>query len=277
MDLSLLNWRIAVTEGRQLQELCGLLEKEGATVISCPMIEIADSPESDKINSWLNNLFNQQFSWVLFSTGEGITRLTQFSNRNSQHDLWVNALKKTKIMVRGPKPVQALKSLQIQPTKIVSPPTSEGLIEALKAVQTDEILAEQSIGLQWYKPEESIVEQYLQSIGCKVNTIVPYIYQQKSDNQAIISLIEQLSEGLIHILVLTSSPQLDFLYKVARENHLVDKLEVGLQRTLIASVGPMVTQKLSEYGLIPTIAPDQGFVMKNLVQQIKKYIQSLKK
>ena len=36
---------IALAEGRQLEELAQMLEKEGATVLRCPMLSILDAPD----------------------------------------------------------------------------------------------------------------------------------------------------------------------------------------------------------------------------------------
>ena len=44
----------------------------------------------------------------------------------------------------------------------------------------------------------------------------------------------------------------------------------GLQRVKTAAVGPIVKEKLLEKKARVDIVPEQGFVMKNLVQHIKR-------
>jgi uroporphyrinogen-III synthase len=47
-------------------------------------------------------------------------------------------------------------------------------------------------------------------------------------------------------------------------------LTSGLQRVKIAAVGPIIKEKLASKKVCVDIVPEQGFVMKNLVQHIKR-------
>ena len=53
MSLPLAGKTIALAEGRQLEELAALLEKEGATTLRCPLLSILDAPDSAPIVAWL--------------------------------------------------------------------------------------------------------------------------------------------------------------------------------------------------------------------------------
>jgi uroporphyrinogen-III synthase len=75
------------------------------------------------------------------------------------------------------------------------------------------------------------------------------------------------------VLVFTSSPQVDRLYDVATEQGLTGELTAGLQRTRLAAVGPVVADNLRQRGARVDICPEQGFVMKNLVQHIKRALE----
>ena len=71
-------------------------------------------------------------------------------------------------------------------------------------------------------------------------------------------------------LVFTSAPQVDRLYDVAAERGLEAALKQGLERVRVAAVGPVVADNLHRRGVRVDICPEQGFVMKNLVQHIKR-------
>jgi len=47
-------------------------------------------------------------------------------------------------------------------------------------------------------------------------------------------------------------------------------LQRGMERTQVAAVGPVVAESLRQRGARVAICPEQGFVMKNLVQLIKR-------
>jgi uroporphyrinogen-III synthase len=79
-----------------------------------------------------------------------------------------------------------------------------------------------------------------------------------------------MAGGAIDALVLTSSPQVERLVEVAEERGLQDALQQAWQRTRIAAVGPVVADSLRHHQAPVHICPEQGFVMKNLVQHIKR-------
>ena len=55
-----------------------------------------------------------------------------------------------------------------------------------------------------------------------------------------------------------------------------NELRQGLMSARIAAVGPVVAENLREKGAKVDICPDQGFVMKNLVQHIKRELDRLR-
>jgi uroporphyrinogen-III synthase len=64
------------------------------------------------------------------------------------------------------------------------------------------------------------------------------------------------------------------LYEVAKERGVEAKLADALARTQVAAVGPIVAENLTGRGVKVGICPEQGFVMKNLVQYIKRSMSS---
>ena len=56
MSLALAGRTIALAEGRQLEELVQLLEKEGAAALRCPMVSILDAPDAGPVIAWLREL-----------------------------------------------------------------------------------------------------------------------------------------------------------------------------------------------------------------------------
>src|SRR5262249_30905070 len=53
MTAPLHNRTVALAENRQLEELAGLLEEEGATVFRCPLLSILDAPDPAPVRAWL--------------------------------------------------------------------------------------------------------------------------------------------------------------------------------------------------------------------------------
>ncbi len=173
---------------------------------------------------------------------------------------------KTKAITRGPKPVQALKELGLSPTKIASAPTTEGVIDTLKT----ETLCGSTIGVQLYSESNRPLTDFITSVRGNFRTVQPYYYAPSADAERVSDMIRKMAEGQIAAIVFTSSPQVDRVYEVAVEQHLELELRQGLERTKVAAVGPIVAETLRAKGGRVDITPDQGFVMKNLVQYIRR-------
>jgi uroporphyrinogen-III synthase len=268
MSDALKNRTIALAEGRQLEELALMLEKEGATALRYPMINILDAPDATPVIDWIRNLIQGQFTYAVLMTGEALRRLLGFAEREGIRKDFVSALARIQTITRGPKPVRALKEIGLTPTLIADMPTTEGVITSLKNLP----LKGQSIGVTLYGAENPILVHFLEEAGARVCTVLPYVYAPASDADRVVELIHRLAAGEIDVYIFTSSPQVDRLYQVAGEKGLENELRLGFARTKIAAVGPVVAEDLRDKGANVEICPDQGFVMKNLVQQIKRHL-----
>jgi uroporphyrinogen-III synthase len=103
-----------------------------------------------------------------------------------------------------------------------------------------------------------------------VQPVLAYVYAPASDNQHVLDLMEQMADGRVDVLVFTSAPQVERLFGVAASHRKEDQLRRGLEKTRIAAVGPIVAEALRRHAAPVHICPEQGFVMKNLVQHIKR-------
>src|SRR5262245_11257571 len=257
---------VALAEGRQLEELAEMLEKEGATALRCPMASILDAPDPAPVVAWLRELIAGRFAYVVLLTGEGLRRLLGFAEREGLREAAVAALAQTRTVTRGPKPVRALKEIGLSPTKVADTPTTEGVIAALK----QEPLRGQTVGVQLYSESNPPLTQFLQEAGATAPTVLPYVYAAAADADRVADLVSRMAGGEVDALVFTSSPQVDRLYEVAAERGLTDSLARGLDRVRVAAVGPVVADNLRRRGARVDVCPEQGFVMKNLVQHIRR-------
>lgn len=262
--------RIALAEGRQLEELARLLEREGAVALRFPMLAILDAPDPAPVRAWLDELYADRFGYVVFLTGEGVRRLGAVAEGAGQADAYRAALDRTRKVTRGPKPVRALREIGLGSDVIAETPTTDGVIAAL----SKEPLAGVTVGVQLYAPENPKLIDFLASAGATPRPILPYVYAPASDATRVVELIRDLDAGRVDALVFTSSPQVDRLHEVAKEAGLEAELRRGYERTVIASVGPTMTESLTAAGVRVDIQPEQGFVMKNLVQHVKRHFET---
>jgi uroporphyrinogen-III synthase len=256
----------ALAEGRQLEDLARMLEAEGATALRCPLLSILDAPDPTAVVAWIQDVVAHRLDYVVLMTGEALRRLLGFAERAGLRDQFVAALANTSTVTRGPKPVRALKEIGLAPTKVADVPTTDGVIDALRL----EPLLGKTVGVTLYGASNPPLEEFLEGAGAKVRTVLSYVYAAATDAERVADLITRMAAGQVDVLLLTSSPQVDRLVEVAVQRGLESTLRQGCEKTCVAAVGPVLAEHLRERGIRVDVCPEQGFVMKNLVQHIKR-------
>jgi uroporphyrinogen-III synthase len=266
MALSLEGQTIALAEGRQLEELAQLLEKEGATPLRCPLISILDAPDPAPVLAWIDDLISAHFHLIVLMTGEALRRLLGFAERANRRDAFIQALARTPVITRGPKPVRALKEIGLRPTLIAEAPTTAGVIATLRSQAPQG----KAVGVTLYGEPNPTLEQFLTENGATVRTVMPYVYAPAADATRVVELLRRMANGEVHFIMFTSSPQVDRLFEIAQEQQLESLLRQAFEHTKVAAVGPVVADTLRQRQIRVDICPEQGFVMKNLVQYTKR-------
>ncbi len=86
--------------------------------------------------------------------------------------------------------------------------------------------------------------------------------------------IHELAAGRIFMVAFTASLQIERLMWVAKEAGLEAQLKLGLSRTPIASVGPVMQKALQKYGYEAAVQPENSYHLKPLVRAIARWRQS---
>ena len=73
--------RIGVPESRQLDLFADMLERRGAEVLRCPLVDIRDTPETGLVEQWLEDVIDNGLDDMIWLTGEGLRRLRGFCER----------------------------------------------------------------------------------------------------------------------------------------------------------------------------------------------------
>ncbi|HEX3501210.1 MAG TPA: uroporphyrinogen-III synthase [Stellaceae bacterium] len=258
--------RIVVPESRELDLFAAMLETQGATTLRCPMVAILDLEDPTAALAWLRRLAAGGFDDLVLLTGEGLRRLLAIARNAAVDAAVIAALGRLRTVVRGPKPVRALREIGLAPGLTAQAPTTEGVIATLKG----EALAGRRVGVQLYpgNPNEMLLD-FLRGAGAIADPVLPYRYASDAETGRVREIIQAMAAGQVDLIAFTSSPQLGRLADVAREHHLEDALKSGLARTRIAAVGPVVAAAITAMGGTVAIMPDGNFHMKPLVNAIR--------
>ena len=255
--------RVAITENRYPEQLIQLLERQGATVLSCPLLKETPIEDSSGARRFISICENIQIDYIVFYTGVGVDFLFKAVNKP-------DVVSRSKILARGPKAVNALKRVGIQPNFVADSATTEGIIRTLSR----EPLKGKTVLVQLYGHENPDLHTALQKQGATVIGVSIYSYTQASDTQAIEDLVKKILHKEIDAITFTSATQVPFLFRTA--DALVDaaKFRNRLKKdVVVASVGEVTSKALREAGVEPRVAPTEpkmGPMVKALAEYFEK-------
>jgi uroporphyrinogen-III synthase len=256
-------YRILILETREEAQFSRLLSEQGADVLQCPMFTIHDAPDPAPVEAWIRRFIDKPFDDLVLMTGEGLRRLMTVARRIALDREFIAAVGHARKFARGPKPGRALREIGLEPQVTTEKPTSEGIAEMLARVD----LKGHRVGLQLYPDKDhGVLIGAIKAQGAEVDIVLPYVYDARAAETNIITAIDEMAQGRIDAVALTSSGQVRRLFDVARAHQCEDRLREGLSQTPIASVGPVVSDELKSHGLSTGIYPaNDAFFMKPLI------------
>jgi len=227
------------------------------------MFTIHDAPDAAPVEAWIRRFIERPYDDLVLMTGEGLRRLMKVARRIDVEQAFVAAVGKARKFARGPKPGRALREIGLEPQLTTEKPTSEGIAEMLARVD----LRGHRVGLQLYPDKDhSVLIGAIKAQGAEVDTVLPYIYDAQVADANIVTAIDEMAKGRIDAIALTNLGQVRRLMEVAQAHGCEDRLREGLDRTPIASVGPVVSDELKSHGLRTDIYPaNDAFFMKPLI------------
>src|ERR1700712_14624 len=257
------SYRILILETREEAQFSRLLTEQGADVLQCPMFTIHDAPDGPPIEDWIKRFIEKPCDDLVLMTGEGLRRLMKVAQRTEVDQGFIAALGKARKFARGPKPGRALREIGLEPQVVTEKPTSEGIAEMMSRVD----LKGHRVGLQLYPDKDhSVLIGAIEALGAGVETVLPYVYDAQAADASVVTAIDEMAQERIGAIALPVSGQVRRLIETARAQGCESKLRDGLSRTLIASVGPVISDELKSHGLRTDIYPaNDAFFMRPLI------------
>src|ERR1700693_4579783 len=171
------NVTVAILEHRFTKEFSTLFERFAGKVHACPMLEEKPVENRQELQEFVRHVVSGSLDVMIFLTGVGARFLLSEAEAIEVKEDFLKALDKMTIVVRGPKPVAALRQFGLRVDVIPDNPTTEGVIEALRTRD----LQNSRVGVQLYGTPNPQLVSSLESRGAKVTAVQVYAYGAASD------------------------------------------------------------------------------------------------
>ena len=237
---------VAILESRLGQQMVELIGKRGGQPFHAPAL--AEVPEVDQsyIAKLVNELESRPAKIAIFQTGVGTQALFKATDALGLTEKLLGLLAQMVVVVRGPKPTAALRSRSVRIDRSAKEPfTTAEVWEALQAVP----LAGERVIVQRYGVTNVELEEALTAMTAEVIEVPTYRWSLPEDTRPLVELMDALDRSEIDAVVFTNAAQAHNLFTVADRLGRADRLRTGLNRTLIASVGPVSSKALQQLGV----------------------------
>jgi len=241
---------VAILETRTGAHLAELVARRGGVPMLAPALEEVPDVDPQAVLSLLERWRIDPFKICIFQTGVGTRALFSATDAANMTLELKELLAASMIVVRGPKPVGELNARGIRiDLRAASPFTTDMVVAAL----ADTAVKDCAILVQRYGATNQALAQALEARGATVHEIATYRWALPANTQPLVELLDALRQGRVDAVVFTSAVQMHNLYAIAQKAGNAAHLAGDLNRSLVASIGPVCSRTLRDYGVMPTL------------------------
>lgn len=266
--------RVLALESRRAAELAKLISNYGGDPVVAPAMREIPLDSNTEALSFAEALLAGKFDIVIFLTGVGTRAVLSVAETKYSRDEFIAALKRTRVVPRGPKPIAVLRELGVTPALNVSEPnTWRELLQSLDDAEkssADLRLRGARIALQEYGVSNPELIAGLTERGATLTRVPVYQWALPEDLAPLKAAIQELASQKIDTVLFTTGIQAAHLFQVAAEMKLEGAMRQGLLRAVVASIGPTTSEELRRHGIWPDVEPSHpkmGFLVKEAAVQ----------
>ena len=263
--------RVLVLESRRSRELAALVSTYRGQPLVAPALREIPLESNSEAMAFADGLIGGAFDLVVLLTGVGTRALLAVVDHVGRRDEFVAALARTKVAVRGPKPMAVLRELQIQPW--VTAPEPNTWRELLAALDTNAGAARLQglrVAVQEYGAPNPDLLEGLEARGARVTRVPVYRWALPEDIQPLRNAVNALVRDELDVAIFTTATQVVHLLQVAATMNLEEAARKALSNVVVASIGPTTSQELREQGMaidLEASHPKMGFLAREAAER----------
>jgi len=248
--------RVLSLESRNAAQMAILIGNEGGIVISAPSVRELPLKENPAALALAEDVLAGKVDLIIFLTGVGTRILFDAVETKYPRQRFVEAVSRLPLVARGPKVVSALRQLGVPiALSVPEPNTWRDIVKALGEHPEFGMLKGKRIAIQEYGASNPALTRALESQGATVTRVPVYQWALPEDIEPLKNAIREIVDGKIEVVLVTSATQSDHLMQVAAESGLEDSVRRGLERAVVASVGPICSEALREHRIAVDFEP----------------------
>ncbi|MFA4916926.1 MAG: uroporphyrinogen-III C-methyltransferase [Syntrophales bacterium] len=240
----------------QAHEFAALLRREGARVISFPVIKVVPPKDYQNLDRAIRGL--EDYQWIIFTSANGVDF---FFSRLKENKRDIRDLRGVRICAIGPATQARIERLGIRVDLVPETFISEGILEAFNKLD----ISGQRFLLPRAEEARDVLPHGLAKLGASVDVITAYRTVNSGRKRG--ELEELINQGKVDVVTFTSpSTVINFLETMGRDFVLPSKIK-------IACIGPVTANAARNAGISVDILQEQ-YTIPCLVEALSDYFRN---
>ena len=260
--------RVAAFESRMATEMTRLIERYGGRALVAPALREIPLEDNSAALRFGARLLTERIDILILLTGVGTKVLFDIlQTRHALGDL-IAALKNTALVVRGPKPMAALKALGLTPTLTVPEPNT--WYDLLATLDEYRPVRGLRVAVQEYGVSNTELLDALRQRGADVFPVPVYRWALPEDTGPVKRVLGSIIAGQVDVMVVTNAAQIDHVMQLLEEEGTVDQFREACKKMVVASIGPTASERLRSHSLPVDLEPSHpkmGILVKETSEQ----------
>lgn len=264
--------RVLSLESRRAVEIERLILNQGGVPFVAPSMREVPLGQNPEALAFAEKLISGSFDMVILLTGVGTRLLDKVIETRWPPGALAEALKKVTVVVRGPKPAAVMREWGVPIS--VSVPEPNTWREVLAAIDGR---PESRIAIQEFGRHSKELTDGLRARGLDVACVPVYQWDLPEDVGPLREAVRRLAARECDVILLTSSIQIEHLLRLAAQENKEAEVRQGLNRTVVASIGPTTSETLRDLGIAVDFEPSHpkmGILVNEIAQRAREILQS---
>ncbi len=265
--------KVAAFESRMAKEMSSLITRYGGEPLVAPsMREIPLENNTEALEAG-ERLIAGQFDLLILLTGVGTRALVEVLKTRHGLDTVTAALGRVTRVARGPKPVAALRELGL--TADITVPEPNTWRDLLQALDDKKPVAGLKVAVQEYGVSNAELLDGLGERGATVTRVPVYRWALPEDVEPLRQVIDAIVQTKVAVVLVTNAAQIDHVMQVAVQDGKADAVRAALKKTVIASIGPVASERIREHGLQVDLEPSHpkmGILVKEASERAQELL-----
>lgn len=248
--------RVVSFESRLAKTLSDLITLHGGVPITAPSLKEVPLENNVAAFDFGRLLLKGDVDMLLLLTGVGTRALLNVLETRHPRETVLEAMKRTKIVPRGPKPVRVLNELGVPfACTVPEPNTWKELLDTLDRHARDLPLERRVVAVQEYGVTNPELIEGLEKRKARVLRVPVYRWALPDDTGPLEAAIGRIMDREVDAALFTTGVQVEHVFRVAKRLNAEEPLREAFGRMVIGSVGPDTTAALKAFGLDADVEP----------------------